>query len=398
LTDAERPADAHAAAEATAGDGNAVAEAAGGDGNAASPRLTTSKTALPDVLHPRHLAVRVVEIAGLIALVVLAIGALPGLDEVRARLQNADSGWVVVLVACEVGSCLGYMLVFRSTFCSNMSWRLSYDISMAELAANSLLPAGGAGGLALGVWALRQAGMPSGHIARRTVAFFVVTSAANFLTLVIVGVGVFVDILPGSGSWGLTIVPALITALGALLVGISPRLLRALERRSARLEREGWRRRVFRALRSMLTAGADGVDQAILLLRGHRIGAVIGSLAYMAFDIAALGFAFAAVGTVPVFGTLILGYLIGQLGNLIPLPGGVGGTEGALIGVFALYGVSLTEATAAVLLYRLFELIIPALLGAPAFVLLRRKLMRAEQPALLCEPLALDVVELPSRT
>ena len=77
-------------------------------------------------------------------------------------------------------------------------------------------------------------------------------------------------------------------------------------------------------------------------------GASLGSLAYMAFDIAALGFAFAAVGAVPVFGTLVLGYLIGQLGNLIPLPGGVGGTEGALIGVFALYGVTLTQATAAV--------------------------------------------------
>jgi uncharacterized protein (TIRG00374 family) len=277
-----------------------------------------------------------------------------------------------------------------------MSWRLSYDISMAELAANSLLPAGGAGGLALGVWALRQAGMPAGHIARRTVAFFIVTSAANFFVLIVVGLGVFVGILPGSGSWLLTLVPALITALGAFLVGISPGLLRALQRRTE-VEREGWRGRVVRALRSALVAGADGVDQAILLLRGHRIGAVIGSLAYMAFDIAALGFAFAAVGTVPLFGTLVLGYLIGQLGNLIPLPGGVGGTEGALIGVFVLYGVSLTEATAAVLLYRLFQLLIPAALGAPAFVLLRRKLMHADQPALFCEPLALEVVELPTR-
>ena len=379
-----------------AADASAAAEMAGDDADAVASGLKAPKGALPDALHPRHLAVRVVEIAALIALVVLAIDALPGLDEVRARLQNADATWIIVLIACEVASCLGYMLVFRSTFCSNMSWRLSYDISMAELAANSLLPAGGAGGLALGVWALRQAGMPAGHIARRTVAFFIVTSAANFFVLILVGLGVFVGILPGTGSWLLTLVPALITALGAFLVGISPRLLRALQRRTE-VERDGWRGHVVRVLRGALTAGADGVDQAILLLRGHRIGAVLGSLAYMAFDIAALGFAFAAVGAVPVFGTLVLAYLIGQLGNLIPLPGGVGGTEGALIGVFALYGVTLTQATAAVLLYRLFQLIIPAALGAPAFVLLRRKLMHAEQPALLCEPLALDVVELPTR-
>jgi uncharacterized protein (TIRG00374 family) len=140
------------------------------------------------------------------------------------------------------------------------------------------------------------------------------------------------------------------------------------------------------------------VDQAIALLRSHSFGVSVGSFAYMAFDIAALGCGFAAVGHLPAFGTLVLGYLIGQLGNLVPLPGGIGGTEGALIGVFALYGVNLTEATAAVLTYRLFQLLVPALLGAPAFVVLRRRLMRADHPALVCAPLALDVVKLPARS
>src|SRR5437763_12291942 len=131
-----------------------------------------------------------------------------------------------MLVLAELGSCGGYLLVFRETFCAQMPWGLSYDIAMAELAANSLLPAGGAGGLALGVWALRQAGMPTGHIARRTVAFFIVTSAANFLALVLVGIGVFVGIVAGRGSAALTLGPALIAALGILLAGVAPRLFR----------------------------------------------------------------------------------------------------------------------------------------------------------------------------
>ncbi len=91
----------------------------------------------------------------------------------------------------------------------------------------------------------------------------------------------------------------------------------------------------------------------------------------------------------------MLGYLIGQLGNLIPIPGGIGGTEGALIGIFALYGVNVAAATAAVFAYRLFQLVVPALLGAPAFVMLRRRLMRSDQPAAMCVPLAADVVKLP---
>jgi uncharacterized protein (TIRG00374 family) len=304
--------------------------------------------------------------------------------------------WVAAVGVAEVGSCAGYLLVFRDTFCSQMSWRLAYDIAMAELAANSLLPSGGAGGLALGVWALRQAGMPTAHVARRSVAFFVVTSAANFVTLVVVGIGVFIGIVPGHGSALLTLVPALITAAGAMLIALSPRLLRALGSGGADDAAEEWRTRARSALRKGLRAGADGVDQANALMRSHSLGVVVGSFGYMAFDIVALGFAFAAVGHVPPVGTLVLAYLIGQLGNLIPIPGGVGGTEGALIGMFVLYGVGASEATAAVLLYRLFQLTIPALLGTPAFVLLRRRLMHSDQPAQVCAPLAVDVVKLPT--
>jgi uncharacterized protein (TIRG00374 family) len=353
---------------------------------------------MPDELHPRHLAIRVLEIGTIIALVALAISAFPGLDEVRRRLEGVAPGWIAALAIAEVGSCMGYLLVFRSTFCPQMSWGLSYDIAMAELAANSLLPAGGAGGLALGAWALRQAGMPTGHIGRRTVAFFVVTSAANFFAVVLVGIAVFVGVVAGSGSWLLTLVPALITALGVLLVALSPRLLRALGARGTGADPDRRRGRARRALRSWLKAAADGVDQAIALLRSRSFGVVVGSFAYLAFDIAALGFGFAAVGNVPAFGTLALGYLIGQLGNLVPLPGGIGGTEGGLIGVFALYGVSVSDATAAVLIYRLFQLAVPALLGAPAFALLRRRLMQADHPALVCAPLASEVVELPARS
>jgi uncharacterized protein (TIRG00374 family) len=352
--------------------------------------LTQADGATPEELHPRHVAIRVAEVAVVIAFVVIAIGALPGLDEVRARLSHASPAWVVALVLAEAGSCVGYLLVFRSTFCPRMSWRLSWDIAMSEQAANSLLPAGGAGGLALGVWALRQSGMPVGHIGRRTVAFFVVTSAANFVTLVVVGFGVFAGVLPGHGSALLTLVPALVTALGVVLIVLSPRLLRALGTRGSQSVAPGWRGRASIELRRLLTAGADGVEQALILIRSRGLGAIVGSFAYMGFDIVALGCGFAAVGHVPAFGILVLGYLIGQLGNLIPLPGGVGGTEGALIGIFALYGANLTDATAAVLIYRLIQLVIPAALGAPAFVLLRRRLMRSDQPATVCAPLGDD--------
>jgi uncharacterized protein (TIRG00374 family) len=352
---------------------------------------------LPEEFHARHLLIRALELAAVVGLVVVAVSAVPGLDEVRRRLVHADGTWLVLLALCEVGSCAGYLLAFRETFCTAMPWGLTYDIAMSELAANSLLPAGGAGGLALGVWALRQAGMPTGHIARRSVAFFVVTSAANFAGVIVVGLAVFAGVVPGRGSALLTLLPALITAAGAALVILSPKLLRHLSGSRASTGTSGWRAKLRGGLNSILSTTADGVEQAIALLRAHSFGLVIGSFAYMAFDIAALGCGFAAVGHVPAFGTLVLGYLIGQLGNLLPLPGGIGGTEGGLVAMFALYHVGVADATAAVFAYRLFQLAMPALIGIPAFVSLRRRLSRADRPAAVCSPLGLDVVKLPAR-
>ncbi|MGO9905711.1 MAG: lysylphosphatidylglycerol synthase transmembrane domain-containing protein [Solirubrobacteraceae bacterium] len=353
---------------------------------------------MPDELHPRHIAIRVAEVAAVIALVAIAITALPGLDQVRNRLQHARPVWLAGAALAEVASCLGYVLAFRATFCPQMSWGLSYDISMAEQAANSLLPSGGAGGLALGVWALHQAGMATGHIARRTVAFFVVTSAANFGAVVVAGLLTFVGVFPGDRSVIFTLVPAVIAAIVIECTWLSPELLRTFGKPLEATGRKRWLDHMRQAIRHGLQAAADGLDLAKALLRAHSFGVIVGSLSYMAFDIAALGFGFAAVGHVPPFGTLVMGYLIGQLGNLVPVPGGIGGTEGALVGMFAIYGVNVSDAVAAVFVYRVFQLAVPALLGAPAFVLLRRKLMRKHDRALVCTPLSVDVVELPTRS
>jgi uncharacterized protein (TIRG00374 family) len=361
-------------------------------------RSTDPAQDMPDELHPRHIAVRVLEVVATILLVAIALTALPGLGEIRARLDDAEAVWIGAAIVAEILSCAGYLLVFRSTFCPRMSWGLSYDIAMAELAANSLLPTGGAGGLALGVWALHKAGMGTEHIARRTVAFFLLTSFPNFAAVVVVGLAMFVGVLPGDVSFALTLVPALIAAGVIVVVSLSPQLLRKFGAPLAQGAADDWPGRARKGIRKGLVAAADGVELAKSLIRGHSFGVIVGSFSYMAFDIAALGFAFAAIGPVPTFGVLVLGYLIGQLGNLIPVPGGIGGTEGALVGIFALFHVNVPLAAAAVLIYRFFQLVIPALLGAPAFVMLRRRLIREDQPAMVCAPLAAEVVKLPARS
>jgi hypothetical protein len=81
-----------------------------------------------------------------------------------------------------------------------------------------------------------------------------------------------------------------------------------------------------------------------------------------------------------------MAYLIGQLGNWLPVPGGIGGVELGLVGALVLYGSPAITATAAVLLYRVIELWIPAVLGITAFIQLRLLLRRETDAIKLCKP------------
>src|SRR5213078_2168287 len=95
-----------------------------------------------------------------------------------------------------------------------------------------------------------------------------------------------------------------------------------------------------------------------------------------AWDNAALLATFHAFGSTPPLSVIVMGYLIGQMGGLLPLPGGIGGIDGGLIGTLVVYGAPAAATTAAVVFYRLFLFWVPLVLGVPAFVLLTRRLRR----------------------
>jgi uncharacterized protein (TIRG00374 family) len=107
---------------------------------------------------------------------------------------------------------------------------------------------------------------------------------------------------------------------------------------------------------------------------------------YLIFDMLAFWASFWAVGASPELALIWMAYLIGQLGNWLPIPGGVGGTELGLVGALVLYGLPALTATAAVLLYRVIELWIPGVLGIAAFVQLRLLLRQETEAIKLCKP------------
>ena len=356
-----------------------------------------SDAPMPEELSSRHLRTRLLQLAGLVAVVVAIIWIVPGLGSLRHRFDRASAPWLAAGAALELLSTLSYVVVFRAVFCSRMSWRVSYLIGMAEQAANSLLPAGGAGGLALGVWALRKGGVPAGHIARRTVAFFLLTSLANVGTLIVFAAAFAVGILDHDTAPGLTLAFGIAAAAGiALTLSLPAVWTRQAERRDPLSPGSG---RLRVGARRALDVLGDGVLDSLSMLRRRSAGVLSGSLGYMAFDIATLGACFQAFGHSPALGVLVVAYLIGQLGGLLPIPGGIGGIEGGLIGVFALYHVPIAESAAAVLAYRALQLWIPGMLGSIAFVALRKTLDREPDSAGFCEPLAepIDAQRIPRR-
>jgi uncharacterized protein (TIRG00374 family) len=344
--------------------------------------------AMPDELSPRHLRRGLLQLSGVGAVVVVVVLIGPGLGSLRDRLGDASPGWLVAAGVLELLSTLSYVVIFRSVFCARMSWRLSYQIGMAEQGANSLLPAGGAGGLALGAWALNRGGMSAAHIGRRTVAFFLLTSLANVGALVVLAALFAAGVLRGDTNQALTYGFG-VAGLAAILITLAvPILARRLAPR-AELPAQAGRIRV--AVRHLRNAIGDGVRDSILLLRRRSLGVLSGSFGYMGFDIAVLIVCFHAFGHSPALSVIAIAYIIGQLGGLVPLPGGIGGTEGGLIGTLALYHVPLAAATVAVLAYRALALWLPAALGSLAFIQLRSTLRHDSRAAAGCGELAVPL-------
>jgi len=342
---------------------------------------STADVQMPREFQPRRLARRTLQIVAVLAVAGLILLLTPGLGQVRELLTEARPGWVALAVALEGLSCVSYVLMFRPVFCRNMPWRTSWEIGLAELGAGSIVPASGAGGLALGAWILREGGMPAEQIARRSVAFFLIKSSVNFVAVAVVGTVMAFGLAgPDQPLW-LTAVPA----AGATLVIAAVLLVPRFGVGSPVSPDAGRTRRAVREVRKALVGGTA---EAVQIVRSRNVLVIAGSLGYWAFDNAVLWAAFHAFGYSPPITIVLMGYLIGQLGGLLPLPGGLGGIDGGLIGTLVVYGTDAAVTTAAVLVYRAILFWLPLLLGAAAFVSLRRGLNQPDRPELCVVPTA----------
>jgi uncharacterized protein (TIRG00374 family) len=328
----------------------------------------------------RHVLLFLVFIVATIACLYYVLPQIAGLEDTWERIERGgDPLWLFVALLCTFGTFAGYVVLFQAVFVrpgSPIDLRASYQITMAGLAATRLFGAGGVGGIALTAWALRRSGMGRRAVADQTLAFLILQYGIYTLALVVLGVGLRTGLLPGPAPFAMTVVPAVFGAIAIAIALMLAWVPTDLQRRLDRfVERGGRLARIAQRVANAPAAFSAGLRSALAHVRAGD-PALIGSIGFWFFNIAILWASFHAFGHAPSIWVIAMGYWVGMLGNLLPLPGGVGGVDGGMIGAFTAFGVDFGLATVAVLVYRAFAFWLPTIPGAIAYFQLRKTVQR----------------------
>ena len=301
----------------------------------------------------------------LVVSLVLLAPTFADLSSTWDRLHNGSHGWLALAFLFAVLSFAGHVILFAGVAGrgghGRIGLRAGLQINLAANAATRLFASAGAGGIALTAWAMRRSGMERADVAARLVAFHVLLYGVYMAVLLFGGLGLYFGVLPGGGSFAITVVPAI---LGGIVIALVA---------AAQVIRPGEGR-----VRRLVGPVARGVRDARGLLRAGN-PALLGALMWWGFQVAVLWACFEAFGDAPSAAVLAVAFFVGMLANLLPLPGGVGGVDGGMVGALIAFGVEPELALLAVLGYRGFVFWLPIVPGAVAYLTLRRTVTRWER-------------------
>ncbi len=323
-----------------------------------------------------------VAIVLLVAGIYFLLPKLAGFGDAIGMLKDAKPVYVAIAVGFCVLSFVTYIALFRAVVGGEafpITWTEAYEINMAGFAATLLFSAGGAGGVVLTYWALRQGGMERRDVGSRMVAFIVLHYLFYPLAIVVFGVLLRTGVLSGGTAVSLTIVPAAIAG-AVMILGLALALVPTdIERRIRYMADRRPGIVVLSKLATVPATVSEGVRAAIKLVTGpSRAGlAVVGAVGFWAANIGILWASFKAFGIEVPFGVVVMGFFLGMVANLIPfVPAGVGAVDAGMIGVFVLFGFPEAEVFAAILIYRLVAFWLPIPTGVVAFFQLRKRVRK----------------------
>ncbi|HLY50439.1 MAG TPA: lysylphosphatidylglycerol synthase domain-containing protein [Solirubrobacteraceae bacterium] len=326
---------------------------------------------------PRRLLI----LAGVGAVAILGRAHVGEFVHEMSRVLHVNWHLVVLAAALETGSVTGYVLLLhRMVSRANPRLRLldSYDMTLAGAAATRLLPTAGLGGVALTVWALRARGVRAKDLAERLIAFLLVLYGVYMAALLASGVAVAIGWVHVSAGQGLGLVGAGVAGGILALVGIAftapGRVASVLGRLGEGSGRVGSISRHAAARLPVLGAAAARAWSE--LRRPHP--ALLGALAWWAFDIGVLATMLHAFDVRLSLAALVLAYFLGTMFNMLPVPGSL---SGGLVASLVALGAPAGAAIAAVLSYRALAVWLPAGPGVVSLVRLRSSVAARREPS-----------------
>lgn len=306
---------------------------------------------------------------GRIAIYVVMLLIVGGIIKLVPRIWKdvlaGNPVYVAIAVPFEILSVAGYVLLFWAVYgaaarrgaqgadtpARALTLKESMQLTTSRLALGDTLPGGGATGFAVQFWALSRAGFNAAQISRTTTAFLVLSNTVMTLMIVIVGVLIGAGITAGHLDPLLTWLPAAAALIVIVALLWFARKGRDFVPPNADTEKPftgrfaKWRQ-MARSVRVRLPPGAHDAMQII-----RKPWAIMGMLANPGFDFCVFYLGYLSVGEPLPLSIMLMAYFIGQVGSLIPLPGGIGGVQGLAIGVLVVGGAPASTATAGVLVW-----------------------------------------------
>jgi uncharacterized membrane protein YbhN (UPF0104 family) len=288
------------------------------------------------------------------------------------RIEDGDPLWLALGVGIEAFSFIGYVVLVKEIFgphAPRLNWSAAIEITFGGVVATRLFSAAGAGGIAFTTWALRAAGMATRTAAEMIAAFLAIMYLPYVLACIFGGLG---GGAPAAVVWvgvGLGIVALGAAAAITLVPG-------DLERRTRRMAAGHGRGARLAARAASIPEVAGKAARTAAGMVRERPALVGWALLWWAADVAVLDVCFRAFGQAPALGVLILGYFLGHIGNLVPVPGGIGGVEGGMVGVFVACGMPISLAIVGTIAYQLISTWLPVAPGLAAYWSLRRRIAR----------------------
>ena len=295
----------------------------------------------------------------------IIFGIIKLVPRIWQDVQEGNPLYVALAVPFEILSVAGYVVLFWAVYgaaarmstqgadtpARPLTLKESMQLTTSRLALGDTLPGGGATGFAVQFWALARAGFSAAQISRTTTAFLVLSNTVMTVMIMVLGVLIGAGLVAGDLHPALTWIPAAVAAAVVVVILVFARKGRtfvppAPDSRPAFTGRFAKVRTLLREIGDRLPPGAY---DALRIIR--RPAAIGGMVTNPGFDFVAFYLGIASVTEPIALPVMLLAYFIGQVGSLVPLPGGIGGVQGLAIGVLVAGGMEAHSATAGVLVW-----------------------------------------------